>query len=155
MGGCARLRPWSPLFQDNAGLTSFGSQVPPVVVFDGPEKENTSVYVFDVNPLVACRTLLRGDAALRRGRDDSEPERVAVSNRDADALPHPDAAGPCTTAVVEDINEVLPGAVDSECAAIPYVAYRFPLPYSTRAGSPDAPEIGRTTMSMTGFTVRV
>ncbi|KAM5536881.1 hypothetical protein V8D89_009428 [Ganoderma adspersum] len=50
------------------------------------------------------------------------------------------------TAIVEDVEAVLPGVVDPECAAIPYVVYRFALPPSERS-------ICKVQMSMTGFAV--
>ena len=55
----------------------------------------------------------------------------------------------------EDIEEVLPGIVDTDCAAIPYAVYRFPLPHFRGTESPVLPEIREVTMSMAGFTVEV
>ena len=138
--GCLRLNlRSSPFHTPPSGTpTPFGSRLP-VVVSDGPQHEGACVYVFDVNPLVARSTRLRVDDA-----------RPAVDHADALAAGPPAGAG-AVTAVVEDIEGWLPGAADPECAAIPYVVYRFPLAYSSGAGSPDA----QATMSMTGFTVEV
>ncbi|KAM5541126.1 hypothetical protein V8D89_005055 [Ganoderma adspersum] len=148
--GCLRLRPWNALFQDDANLTAFGSRMP-VVLFDGPEEESASVYVFDVNPFVARSVL----AARRRATSDEETEdkeETSDPQRAVDALPR----AVTVTAVVgggEDIEEVLPGVVDPECAAIPYVVYRFPLPFFRGVQSPVAPQICEVAMSMAGFTV--
>ncbi|PIL34931.1 hypothetical protein GSI_02718 [Ganoderma sinense ZZ0214-1] len=125
----------------------FSSRLPFVVPASDSESQNDSehahgesatgagsVYVFDVNPFVA-RSALR-------------------SPRDRGAM----------TAVVdaEDIEKVLPDVVDPECSAIPFVVYRFPLPYpdapntDAAPGPPLAPpEIRAVTMSMAGFTVQV
>ncbi|KAM5536873.1 hypothetical protein V8D89_009420 [Ganoderma adspersum] len=50
--------------------------------------------------------------------------------------------------IVEDVEAALPGVVDPECAAIPYVVYRFQLPVF-----PWEYPIRVVQMSMTGFTV--
>ena len=139
--GCLRLNLRSPPFHmpPSGTPTPFGSRLP-VVVSDGPEHEGACVYVFDVNPLVARSTRFRVDDVL------------GSAAADADTLTAgPPAGAGAVTAVVEDTEGWLPGAVDPECAAIPYVVYRFPLAYSSGAGSPDA----QATMSMTGFTVEV
>ena len=163
--GCLRLRLQSPLFHvlfHESVPTPFGSRMP-VVMSDGPEDESASVYVFDVNPLVA-RSMKAGgsrvdSAACGRGgvSDDSEGATVADADAPATAeVPQPGTgAGVTDSAVVEDIEEVLPGVVDPECAAIPYIVYRFPLAYPTHAGPPDERKINRVAMSMTGFTIEV
>ncbi|PIL34956.1 hypothetical protein GSI_02743 [Ganoderma sinense ZZ0214-1] len=118
----------------------FGSRLPFVVESDSGRAESAgtgSVYVFDVNPLVARSTL-----RAHRDRRGS-------------------AAAPTAVVDTEDVEKVLPGVVDPECAAVPYVVYRFPLPYpsppassETPPGSPvGPPEIRAVTMSMAGFTV--
>ena len=83
-----------------------------------PDDPSNSVYVFEVNPLSARHA---------RAQHDTLSE---------------------STAVVEDVEAVLPGVVDPECAAIPYVVYRFALPRSERS-------ISKVQMSMTGFVVTV
>ena len=148
--GCLRLRPRNPLFYDDVDLTAFGSRMP-VVMFDGPEKKSASVYVFDVNPLVARSVLAaRSTTGDEEKKDEREVPDLTV---DGDALFRPVNA----TAVVdrEDIEEVLPGIVDPDCAAIPYAVYRFPLPHYEGAELPVLPEIREVTMSLAGFTVEV
>ncbi|KAM5536869.1 hypothetical protein V8D89_009416 [Ganoderma adspersum] len=122
--GCLRLR-----LQDQ-GLSRvhhvhhvipFSSRMP-VLVYHDSDFQNVTVYVFDINPLAA---------------------------RCARALA---ARGEATqaTAIVEDVEEALPGVVDPECLAILYVVYCFPLP-------PPSPERGHwhpiwsIEMTMTGF----
>ena len=156
---CLRLHLRSPHFHIQSSPIPFGSRLPGVVSNSaGTENEGASgsVYVFDDgDPLVARSTLLGLDAARRQRPDDSDSEGTTVTDNNA-LRPLPVTAVDGVTAVVEDIEKVLPGAVDLECAAVPYVAYRFPLPFSSgTAGSQDAPVIGRATMSMTGFTVEV
>lgn len=55
------------------------------------------------------------------------------------------------TAIVEDIETVFPGVVDPECAAIPYIVYRFELPLEAF----DRHAIRSVEMHTTGFTVTV
>ena len=83
-----------------------------------PDDPSNSVYVFEVNPLSARHA---------RAQHDNLSE---------------------STAIVEDVEAVLPGVVDPECAAIPYVVYRFALPRSERS-------ISKVQMSMTGFVATV
>ena len=91
----------------------------------GFDGPHASVYMFDVGPLrVAART--------RRDRDDP---------RSATAI------------AVEDVEAALPGVVDPEWAAIPYVVYRFRLPRLPSGLDHDA--IWAVRMSMAGFTVKV
>ena len=150
--GCLRLQPQSSLFQGDVELTAFGSRMP-IMLFDGPEEESASVYVFDVNPLVV-RSVLAARRATGDQEDDGDQETPDLE-RGVDALPR----AVIMTAVVDGgkdiIEEVLPGVVDPECAAIPYVVYRFPLPDSRRADSMVPPEIRQVSMSMAGFTVKV
>ena len=166
--GCLRICPRNPLFHGadaDCSLSPFGSRMP-FMVFDGPEKESASVYAFDVNPLVARSVLAAQRASDESASDsDSDSERELAIEReqgmsevgvggDGPGLPR----AVTVTAVVhhaENIEEVLPGVVDPECAAIPYVVYRFPLPDSRRADSTIPPEIRQVTMSMAGFTVKV
>ena len=139
--GCLRLCLRSPRFPSRSRIlmTPFGSRMP-VVAFDGPQNKNTSVYVFDVNPLVArSSNSLRVDAA--RGH---QGRAIEV-----------DGLGAGGVAVVEDFEKVLPGVVDPECAAIPYVVYRFPLPVPSPPVGSRGPRIWSVAMSMTGFTVKV
>ena len=73
--GCLRICPRNPLFHGadaDCSLSPFGSRMP-VVVFDGPEKESASVYVFDVNPLVA-RSVLAAQCASDESESDLECE---------------------------------------------------------------------------------
>ena len=132
--GCLRLRSchspqWSLL-----RLVPFGSRFP-LVVFDDPKSNIrvASVYVFDIDPLAARYRR----QILEESRNDSR----AVEERGS-------------TAVVDNIDEALPGVVDSDCSSIPYVAYRFKLPYNSREW-PDGHSISSVVMSMTGFTVKV
>ena len=81
---------------------------------------SVSVYVFDIDPLAA-----RYARGMSRG-DSSE-----------------------STAVVEDVEEALPEVLDQECAAIPFVVYRFALAPSDRRW------IREVQMSLTGFAVKV
>lgn len=53
------------------------------------------------------------------------------------------------TAIVDDVEAVLPGVVDLGCAAIPYVVYRFRLPRPPW----EHDVIRRVRMSLTEFTV--
>ena len=135
--GCLQLHLRSTALIRYRGLQRpFGSRLP-VAVFHSDRREgdsesavSVSVYVFDVNPLVARS--LRG-----------QPIEGGVAT---------------TTMIVEDIEDVLPGAVDPECAAFPYAVYRFPLSHSIagiggRAEAP--PGVTEVAMSMTGFTVEV
>ena len=156
--GCLRLHLRGPRLGSlyKGFWTPFGSRLP-VAIFDGPQNASASMYVFDVNPFVV-RSLERDRVrtAPRRGRDGSELDSkgVNVDHDDADAsVPRPAGAG--ATAVVEDIEEALPGVVDPECAAILYAVYRFPLPYSRLGLGPVTPGIRRAMMSMAGFTVQV
>ena len=155
--GCLRLRPRSALFQSDAELAAFGSRMP-VVVFDGPEEESASVYVFDVNPLVARSVLAarRATGERKEGEDREDgDEETPNLERGVNILPR----AVTVTAVVDGsgdiIEEVLPGVVDPECAAIPYAVYRFPLPFFRGVQAPAAPLICEVTMGMAGFTVKV
>ena len=92
----------------------------------------------DVNPHVA-----------RHGR------HILATARERDSWPATSQGAPSrTTGIVEDIEAVLPGVVDPECSGIPYVVYRFELPYGP-AGWRGGHMIGAVIMDMTGFTVRV
>ncbi|KAM5536879.1 hypothetical protein V8D89_009426 [Ganoderma adspersum] len=141
---CLRLRVPPKHRFDYIFLVPYGSQMP-ILGFDDPERTRASVYVFDVNPLAARHAL--------------HTARAAHS-----ALPVESGGGPgptqlgTGTAVVEDVEAALPGVVDPECAAIPFVMYRFPLPpppLEGRASGATASRIRAVRMSMTGFTVTV
>ncbi len=127
--GCLRLRlPRSPRkIYHLVHMIPFGSRMP-IVVFHDNRFRSSSVYVFDINPLAARHALAARSPSHGHGSE--------------------------TTAIVEDVEEALPGIVDRECSAIPYVAYRFPLPDAPperRHGYP----IWSVEMSMTGFAVVV
>ena len=146
--GCLRLRPRNSLFYDDVDLTAFGSRMP-VVMFDGPEKKSASVYVFDVNPLVARSVLAALSATGDEKKDEEEMPDLRLGRL---------SRAVTATAVDgdrEDIEEVLPGIVDTDCVAIPYAVYRFPLPYSQGTEPQVLPEIREVTMSLAGFTVEV
>ena len=146
--GCLRLLLRSPLFHvlfRESVPTPFGSRMP-VVMSDGPEDESASVYIFDVNPLVARSMKAGGSRVDAAWGQPGQSEGAIVADAETPV---------CVTAVIEDIEEVLPGVVDPECAAIPYIVYRFPLAYPTHAGPPDERKINRIAMSMTGFTIEV
>ena len=142
-------------------MTSFGSRMP-MVVFDGPE-ESATVYVFDVNPLVARsvlaarrRVTANGDnngPGNKEGQLEEDGEETSDSQSALAAVPR----AVTVTGVVdrEDIEKVLPGVVDPECGAIPYVLYHFPLPYSFHEEWEVPTEIWKVMMSMAGFTVEV
>ncbi|KAM5541127.1 hypothetical protein V8D89_005056 [Ganoderma adspersum] len=154
--GCLRLHLQGPLFGSlyHGFWTPFGSRLP-VVIFDGPENASASMYVFDANPLVA-RSLHRVGTAPWREHDKFETDSKGMNEDNADApLAAHRSAGTGATAVVEDIEEVLPGVVDLQCAAIPYAVYRFPLPYSRLGSGPVVPDICTVMMSMAGFTVQL
>ena len=153
--GCLRLRRWGAISQDRATMTSFGSRMP-MVVFDGPE-ESASVYVFDVNPLVARSVLAAPSRRRATANDDNNGNKDGEEDGEEASDPAALPRAVTVTGVVdrEDIEKVLPGVVDPECAAIPYVLYRFPLPDSLHEESEVPPEICKVTMSMAGFTVEV
>ena len=140
--GCLRLRTQRapPRGRSYIPVVPFGSRMP-LVAFEGPDFRRVSVYVFDVNRLAArhARQVLatracRGDHGSTHGSDsESATGRMAV---------------------VEDVEAVLPGIVDPECSTIPYVAYRFELPYGP-SEEPYGHGIQSVEMNMTGFTVRL
>ena len=100
------------------------------------------MFVFDVDPLSAHRR------SRRRQRLAAHHPEGGDSNSNAGD------SQPGSTAIIDDIEAVLPGVVDPECARIPYVAYRFKLPYD-----PAEWQVGHMiqsmVMNMTGFTVKV
>ena len=118
--GCLSLRT-QPKRHHIIREVPFGSRMP-LVVFEGPDFKRASVYVFDVNPLVARYARLQAHDCQ-------------------------------TTTVVEDVEAVLPGIVDPRCAAVPYVVYRFELPFASVR--PYEHSIQSVEMKMTGFTVTV
>ncbi|PIL34957.1 hypothetical protein GSI_02744 [Ganoderma sinense ZZ0214-1] len=123
-----------------ACLMSFGSRFPLFIV-DKEDPGKAFVYVFDINPLVACH-----ERQLLTTRHHPNP---SISN----AMSGDPAKG-VTGMVVEDIEAVLPGLVDPDCSRIPYIAYRFQLPdvlMEWREGQ----FIGRVAMGMTGFTIKM
>ncbi|PIL34941.1 hypothetical protein GSI_02728 [Ganoderma sinense ZZ0214-1] len=137
--GCLRLcgqrrAPWTL----TRGLVSipFGSRFP-LVVFDDPDSECkiASVYVFDVNPFAA-----RWRRQVRAGREDDSDDAKSESG---------------SAAIVDrgDIKEVLPGIVDADCSRIPWVAYRFRLPYDSEEW-PYGPVVDSVVMTMTGFMIQ-
>ncbi|KAM5542835.1 hypothetical protein V8D89_003499 [Ganoderma adspersum] len=125
--GCLRLRLCRTPFRCILRLVPFGSRMP-FVAFEPSSFQSGSVYVFDLNPLAA-----------RRERH----QAVLSSHWQCGGL----GSEFRTTAVVEDVEEALPGVVDPECSAIPYVVYRFDLA--------DVLGITAVVMGMTGFMVLV
>ncbi|PIL34950.1 hypothetical protein GSI_02737 [Ganoderma sinense ZZ0214-1] len=133
-GGCLRLRLQElPCRSSYMSLLPSGSRAP-VVPFRASNFWETidSFFVFDVNPLAArhAKQLLR-----ERRRDQAQSDLEG-------------------TTIVEDVEAALPGVVDPECSAIPYVVYRFKIPAcSTHLGSTER-TIRAVEMGMTGFTVQ-
>ncbi|PIL34952.1 hypothetical protein GSI_02739 [Ganoderma sinense ZZ0214-1] len=121
------VHPHPDHISDYLSLIPYGSRMP-VVTFDDPGCTRASVYVFDINPLVVRH-------ALHTLASQSESGESTTA-----------------TAIVEDVEAVLPGVVDPENSAIPFVVYRFgiPLPAVER---PTWRVIQAVRMSMTGFTV--
>ncbi|KAM5536878.1 hypothetical protein V8D89_009425 [Ganoderma adspersum] len=130
--GCLRLRLQLPHRSYDISLLPCGSRAP-IIAFRGSDYKTDEFFVFDVNPLSARYT--KHVLAMRRNQSDSEPEG---------------------TAIVEDVEDVLPGVVDPECSAITYVVYRFKLPYTCRSmdWSVGGLTIKAVEMSMAGFTVK-
>ena len=127
--GCLRLSRRNVQVQLVVAMP-FGTRFPLFVV-DESDSRSASVYVFDINPYVA------------------RYQRQVLAARK-----HDPATGTSMGTIIEDIEAVLPGVVDPHCSSIPYIVYRFPLPY--------APEewhvrqfIRAVVMGMTGFTVKV
>ena len=81
---------------------------------------------------------------------DGVGEGLVLSDGDGVSDADSDDADWKATAIVEDIGAALSGVIDPECSAIPYVVYRFQLPYM-----PWEFPIVAVRMSMTGFTVTV
>ncbi|KAM5541121.1 hypothetical protein V8D89_005050 [Ganoderma adspersum] len=128
--GCLRLRLLRTPFSGILRLVPFGSRMP-FVVFELPTVESRSVYVFDLNPLAARHA--------RQSLSSPSPSRGDGSG------PAGAGAGAGAGEIVEDVEAALPGVVDPECSAIPYVVYRFDLP--------DRLGIRSVVMNMTGFMV--
>ena len=141
-GSRASLRLWVPPHppsHDQTALLPYGSRMP-IVAFDYAGCTRVSVYVFDINPLVARHC-----------------EQLALATHDHDQSESESGEGPgsaTATAVVADVEAALPGVVDAECAAIPFAVYRFGLP-SSPPERPAVRGIQAVRMSMTGFTVTV
>ena len=139
-GSRVSLRLWVPPHppsRDQTALLPYVSRMP-IVAFDYAGCTRMSVYVFDINPLVArhCEQLRVAFATQSESESGGGPGSATA------------------TAVVADVEAALPGVVDAECAAIPFAVYRFPLPPSP----PERPAvrgIQAVRMSMTGFTVTV
>ena len=138
--GCLRLRAQRapPRGRDYIPVVPFGSQMP-LVAFEGPDFRRVSVYVFDVNRFAA-----------RHAR------QVLAAHRDGTGSEHgsDSESRSLRMAIVGEVEAVLPGVVDPECSTIPYVAYRFELPYGP-VEEPYGHEIQSVEMNMTGFTVRL
>ncbi|KAM5541118.1 hypothetical protein V8D89_005047 [Ganoderma adspersum] len=134
-GSRASLRLWVPPHPRSGDITRQTALVPygsrmPIVAFDDAGCTRMSVYVFDINPLAARHERLTLAAQSKSG------------------------GATTATAVVADVEAALPGVVDAECAAIPFVVYRFGLPPSPAPERPAVRGIIRAVrMSMTGFTV--
>ncbi|PIL34968.1 hypothetical protein GSI_02755 [Ganoderma sinense ZZ0214-1] len=128
---CLRLSLYRQHAIHRARVVPFGSRFPLLVVGES-DFRSAAVYVFDVNPLVARRE-----------------KRLLLERQRGPALAEPGSAG-----IVEDIEAVLPGVVDPNCSSIPYVVYRFELPYGPVEWQ-FGHKIGSVIMSMTGFTVKL
>ncbi|PIL34969.1 hypothetical protein GSI_02756 [Ganoderma sinense ZZ0214-1] len=131
---CLRLRVPLPVAhpgraQQHTALIPWGSRMP-VFAFDR-DGASPVVYVVDINPFVARHARTR--------HDDSNPNSNSESESESEAN---------VTAIVEDVETALPGVFDPDCAAIPYVVYRFKIP-----PSPSGAAARVVRMSMTGFTV--
>ncbi|PIL34965.1 hypothetical protein GSI_02752 [Ganoderma sinense ZZ0214-1] len=129
--GCLRLRPQTGAYAmlPQPRVIPFSSRIP-IVVYHDPLFRNVSIYVVDINPLAA--------------RHASSQARAA----------HESDRGATAVAVVEDVEGALPGVVDPECSAIPYVVYRFPLRDVSGPrwnGRPLRCSIWLVEMTMTGF----
>nr|VWO94555.1 N/A [Ganoderma boninense] len=129
---CLRLR----LREDDQTLyipysIPFGSRIPVAVYHRIDGFTSASIYVFDINPLAARHERARARAARDR-----------ASGSDS------------TTAVVEDVEEALPGVVDSGCSAIPYVVYHFPIAYAPPDPMGGYP-IWWVEMTVTGFALLI
>ena len=149
-GGVARSVPWADWGKQSclrlclcrqhaihrALFVPSGSRLPLLVV-DESDFRRASVYVFDINPHVA-RYQRQVLVARQQDQDYSASEGSDLG----------------TTGIVQDIEAILPGVVDPDCSSIPYVAYRFELPYRP-AEWQFGHMIGAVVMSMTGFTVKV
>ena len=88
-------------------LVPYGSQMP-ILGFDDPERTRAAVYVLDINPLAARDAL----STARAGQSASAAESGGGLG-----------SGAAATAVVADVEAALPGIVDPECSAIPFVVY--------------------------------
>ncbi|PIL34970.1 hypothetical protein GSI_02757 [Ganoderma sinense ZZ0214-1] len=132
--GCLRLRlQQCPHHSSHMSLFPSGSRAP-VVPFQVSKiwERIDSFFVFELNPLAARLAKQRLRA---RGRDQPPSELE-------------------DTAMVEDVEAALPGVVDPECSAIPYVVYRFKIPGSSTNWHSTGQTIRAVEMSMTGFTVQ-
>ena len=132
--GCLRLQLQLPHRSSRVPLLPCGSRAPVVAFLGCADFKTDAIFVFDVNPLAARRA-----------------QHLLAARREQSELDHEEMA------IVGDVEDVLPGVVDPECSAIPYVVYRFKLPYADC--STDSSVGGRTIraveMSLTGFTVKV
>ncbi|PIL34955.1 hypothetical protein GSI_02742 [Ganoderma sinense ZZ0214-1] len=123
-GGCLRLRLPNGAYRmlPKPHVIPFSSRIP-IVVYHDDRFRSVSIYVVDINPLAA---------------------RHALATRS-----HGSAQA---TAVVEDEEGTLPGVVDPECSAIPYVVYHFPLP-DVPPERPMGYRIWSVETTMTGFAI--
>ena len=132
--GCLRLQLQLPHRSSRVPLLPCGSRAPVVAFLGCADFKTDAIFVFDVNPLAAHRA--KHVLATRRERSELDHEEMAI---------------------VEDVEAVRPGVVGPGCSDIPYVVYRFKLPYADC--STDSSAGGRTIraveMSLTGFTVKV
>ena len=134
--GCLRLRLSSGVSRSHrALLIPFGARMP-LVVFDGSDSKSASVFIFDV-----------GSLSARHRR------QVLAAHRDGSSL-ELNPGSESTSGIVANIEDVLPGVVDPDCSSIPYVAYRFELPYDP-AEWQFGHMVRSVVMSMTGFAVKV
>ncbi|KAM5541117.1 hypothetical protein V8D89_005046 [Ganoderma adspersum] len=135
--GCLRLRAQRAPPCGYIPAIPFGSQMP-LVASEGPDFTRVSVCVFDVNPFTA-----------RHAR------QVLAACRDHGSEHGSESESPRTrTAIVEDVEAVLPGVVDPQCSMIPYVVYRFELPFGP-SEEPYGHAVQSVEMNMTGFTVNL
>ena len=127
--GCLRLPRCGTPFRGGVRLVPFGSRMP-FVAPASTIRVHSSVYVFDLNPLAARHAHQLLSSPGQSQCDGSESEATATAR-----------------AIVKDVEATLPGVVDPECSAIPYVVYRFDLPDELRMRA--------VVLSMSGFMVLV
>nr|VWP01628.1 N/A [Ganoderma boninense] len=139
----AAVHPHADHFPGSIALVPYGSRMP-VVVFEGPDCTRASVCVFETNPLV-----VRHARAIARSNSDLNSEAGSGGILESRTR------ATVGSAIVEDVEAALPGVVDPECSAIPFVVYRFGIPLDMEEEQHASRMIQAVRMSMTGFTVTV